>query len=168
MRINFSRVEKQGAINWTWQPQVVWDPANHRYSGYVAMHLPDSWGYMVFGGTQSIAPTDDGDNEDVDGEQLESKAGSVPRDSAWPGRIAAMNVYYAQRYFSDQTNGTYAASIEMLEGLLNNAIVRPFKICIELVPDGFVATVRGNPDGSYVTITNDRLLHVGNPSATTA
>jgi len=41
MRINFSRVERQGAINWTWQPQVVWDPKNQRYTGYVAMHLPD-------------------------------------------------------------------------------------------------------------------------------
>jgi hypothetical protein len=165
MRINFSRVERQGAINWTWQPQVVWDPANHRYSGYVAMHLPDSWGYMIFGGTKSIAQTDHGDNEDIDIEQLESETLSVPRDSTWPGRIAAMNIYYAQRYFSDQNNGTYAASIEKLEGLLDNEIVRPFKIRIELVPGGFVATVSGNPDGSYVTITNDRLLQDVGPSA---
>jgi len=165
MRINFSRVERQGAINWTWQPQVVWDPANRRYSGYVAMHLPDSWGYMVFGGTKSTVPADHEDNEDVDIEQPEPEIYSVPRDPTWPGRIAAMNVYYAQRYFSNQNNGTYAASIETLGVLLADDIVRPFQIRIELVPGGFVATVSGNPDGGYVTIANDRLLQTVSPSA---
>ena len=38
-RINFSRVEKQGDINWTWCPQIVWNPKDRRYKGYVAMHL---------------------------------------------------------------------------------------------------------------------------------
>ena len=148
MRINFSRVERQGDINWTWQPQIVWDPINRRYSGFVAMHLPDAWGYMVFGGTKS--------NVGIERDESDS----VPRDPSWPGRIAAMNVYYAQHYFSDQNNGTYADSVEKLKGLLDDKIIRPFEISIELVPDGFAATVRGNPDGSSVTITNDRLLRV--------
>mmetsp|Transcript_14017 Transcript_14017/g.31383 ORF Transcript_14017/g.31383 Transcript_14017/m.31383 type:complete len:245 (-) Transcript_14017:927-1661(-) len=152
MRINFSRVERQGDINWTWQPQVVWDPENRRYSGYVAMHLPDSWGYMVFGGKNAIAPTGHGGNED--------KTLLVPRDPSWPGRIAAMNVYYSQRYYYKQNNGTYAASIDQLDGLLDDKIVRPFEISTKLVSGGFKATVSGNPDGSVVTITNDRLLQV--------
>ena len=45
-RINFSRVEKGGEINWTWAPQVTWDHITWRYAGQVNMHLPDAWGYI--------------------------------------------------------------------------------------------------------------------------
>jgi hypothetical protein len=38
-RINFSRVEDKGLINWTWAPQIIWDPKLKRYQGKVAMHL---------------------------------------------------------------------------------------------------------------------------------
>mmetsp|Transcript_10307 Transcript_10307/g.21649 ORF Transcript_10307/g.21649 Transcript_10307/m.21649 type:complete len:119 (-) Transcript_10307:156-512(-) len=107
---------------------------------------------MVFGGKNSIAPTGHGGNED--------KTLLVPRDPSWPGRIAAMNVYYSQRYYYKQNNGTYAASIDQLDGLLDDKIVRPFEISTKLVSGGFKATVSGNPDGSVVTITNDRLLQV--------
>ena len=145
MRINFSRVEKEGDINWTWQPQVVWDPANRRYSGFVAMHLPDAWGYMVFGEPKS------------DDKEFES----VPRDPSWPGRIAAMNVYYAQRQYSDQNDGGFADSIEKLQGLLDDEIVEPFEIYIDLSPDGYVATVRENATApNAVIVTNERLLRV--------
>lgn len=147
MRINFSRVEKQGDINWTWQPQVVWDPANRRYSGFVAMHLPDAWGYIVFG-------------EPKPGGNTATESDSVPRDPSWPGRIAAMNVYYAQRHYSDQHDGIFADSIEKLQGLLDDEIVQPFEIYIDLVPDGYVATVRENANAIAVTITNERLLTV--------
>lgn len=147
MRINFSRVERLGAINWTWQPQVVWDPANHRYSGYVAMHLPDSWGYMVFGGTKSITQNGQENNEEAHTDPIEvATLSSISKDSSWPGRIAAMNVYYAQRYFSNQNNGTYAPSMKELGGLLDNEIVDPFQIKIELIPGGYLAAVNGNPD----------------------
>ncbi len=147
MRINFSRVEKEGDINWTWQPQVVWDPANLRYSGYVAMHLPDAWGYVVFGDEKSK----NGDGKRID---------SVPRDPSWPARVAATNVYYAQKHFTGQNDGNYADSIEALKELLDEDIVRPFRIGIELTQDGYIARVTGNPDGSVVTITHDRLLRV--------
>jgi hypothetical protein len=165
MRINFSRVERQGDLNWTWQPQIVWDPANRRYSGYVAMHLPDAWGYVIFGDTQSMTPTDFGNTDSADDEKQGSKTLPLPRDSSWPGRIAAMNVYYAQRYFSKQNNGTYADSMDKLEGLVDDKIVRPFRISIEPRTKGFVATVHGNPDGTCVTITHDRLLEVIGPRA---
>lgn len=160
LRINFSRVERQGTTNWTWQPQVVWDPANQRYSGFVAMHLPDAWGYMVFGEEKSIAPLDAVDQMHHEGKTLESETASIPRDPTWPGRIAAMNVYYAQSHFSRQNDGKYATSIHDLLGLLDDPIVSPFQISIESTSDGYTATVRGNPDGSDVIITDDRFLQV--------
>ena len=49
-RINFSRVEEGGGVNWTWQPQRTWDPGAGRHSGHVDMHRPDAWGYVVFAG----------------------------------------------------------------------------------------------------------------------
>jgi len=157
MRINFSRVEREGAINWTWQPQVVWDPMNHRYSGYVNMHLPDAWGYIVFGDKKS---PDHGDKNDAEIGTLYNGISTLPRDPSWPGRLAAMNVYYAQKAFSGQHNGTYAGSIDEMKDLLDEAIIRPFQIQIKLENDGFFATVSGNPDSSDVTITNNRLLQV--------
>ncbi len=48
-RINFSRVEKRGDVNWTWQAQIAWDAVGHQFAGNVNMHLPDAWGYLVFG-----------------------------------------------------------------------------------------------------------------------
>eukprot|EP00971_Amphidinium_carterae_P333885 6468881-Amphidinium_carterae.2 len=32
-RINFSRVEKQGKVNWVWSPQVIWTPKQKRFAG---------------------------------------------------------------------------------------------------------------------------------------
>ena len=62
-----------------------------------------------------------------------------------------------------QNNGNYADSLEKLEGLLDDEIVRPFHIKIELVNGGYIATVTENADGICVTVTNDRLLEVVNP-----
>ncbi|KAL3934213.1 MAG: hypothetical protein SGARI_003490, partial [Bacillariaceae sp.] len=147
LRINFSRVERQGAINWTWAPQMVWDPSNHRYSGYVAMHLPDAWGYFVFG--------DEGGKDE----------GSIPKDPTWPGRLAAMNVYYAQKVYSEQRQSElgktkYASTLEELSNLVDDAILEPFQIDIQVTEVGYVARVTGNPDGSVVTVTQDRFLQV--------
>ena len=47
-RINFSRVEKRGAVNWTWGPQVAWEPRRRAYEGKVNMHLPDCFGVVEF------------------------------------------------------------------------------------------------------------------------
>ena len=152
MRINFSRVERQGAINWTWQPQIVWDPSNKRYSGYVAMHLPDAWGYFVL----------------TDQKEVETKKGATDaqnivesRDPTWPGRLAAMNVYYAQKVYSKQHGGgAYATTIDDLAKLIDETIVGPFQIQINVntKSGGYVATVVGNPDGSIITVTEERLL----------
>lgn len=152
LRINFSRVERQGDINWTWQPQIAWDPSRRCFSGFVDMHRPDAWGYFVLGGG------DDG-------------AALPPRDPTWPGRLAAMNMYYAQQvYFEKNGKQSYASSVEELDNLLDEAIVAPFEVAIQRSNNqtAFVATVTGNPDGSTVTITQDRFLVAKSPDGTTA
>lgn len=70
--------------NWVWSPQ-----------GAVAMHRPESWGFLQF----SDAPVN-----------------STPpqRSREWGVRSAAMAVYYAQRRFSEAHGGAFAATVEEL------------------------------------------------------
>lgn len=150
-RINFSRVEKRGVINWTWQPQIAWDAVSHRFGGHVNNHLPDAWGYLVFGNDS---------NE------------SYARDPTWPSRLAAMNVYYAQHQYHQDT-GSYATQLDILIQYLHQAIVSPFQIEIQSKdalnkhfysrqgpePE-FIVVVRGNPGGAVVTVTDSRLVQV--------
>jgi hypothetical protein len=159
LRINFSRVEKQGSINWTWQPQIVWNPSCRRYSGFVAMHMPDAWGYFVL--AESIA-TRKGDDDDDD------ESISYPKDPTWPGRLAAMNVYYAQRAYFQQNGEKYAPSVAELSALLDESIIQPFDVQINLTPGGYIANIAGNPDASIVTIRQDRLLVVSDIEQTSA
>jgi hypothetical protein len=143
-RINFSRVEKKGDINWTWQPSRVWDPVEKRVRGFVDMHLPDSWGYLYFGG-----------------EKDPSKEPSFQhRDGSWPARIAATNIYYAQRRHLE-VHGNYAKSVKDLEDLVDSKLLAPFKrIDIEARGEGYTVTIHGNPDGSIVSINNERYIQV--------
>lgn len=157
-RINFSRVELQGKVNWVWQPQqIVWDPEKKEYKGKIDMHLPDSWGYLVFS------------NEAASGGTETAVATATKRDAAWPARLAAMNVYYAQKYYR-QTHGSYTDNMEELAQYLDQTIVEPFDIEIRTEEQNrgsestFVAVVKGNPDGSIATVTEDRLLKVISPS----
>ena len=48
-RINLSRVEDQGKINWTWQSQTIWNPESRKHAGIVDVHQPNAWGYVEFG-----------------------------------------------------------------------------------------------------------------------
>lgn len=179
-RINFSRVEKKGAINWTWQPQRIWDPALKRVAGKVAMHLPDSWGYVVFGG--STTSETDGPLGEIPtprggggGEEASAAAPVVPsdlRDPAWPERLAAANIYYAQRRFSEINGGDYAADVVQLSELLDSSIMGPFvdgggeaDASIRLSDDKrhYAVTVTG-PAGRAVTITDERLTTVTGPA----
>lgn len=132
-RINFSRVERQGLINWTWQPQVRWDPANQRFAGFVNMHYPDSWGYMQLGGRRIV------------------------RDPQWPARLTAMTVYYALHYHKELT-GSFTSNLNEL--VVPNDIVDPFDIQIALTDhgDGFNVTVSGNDTTTRVCVRDDRLL----------
>jgi hypothetical protein len=150
-RINFSRVEKRGDVNWTWQAQIAWDAAGRRFAGNVNMHLPDAWGYLVFG-QETMHDTQE-----------------IPRDASWPARLAAMNVYYAQQEYKRET-GVYATEINQLTRLLNQAIVSPFHTEIQSISESsldaqdanteFIVVVKGNPDGAVVTVTDKRLLQV--------
>lgn len=88
-RINFSRVENKGAVNWVWTPQIVWTPSEGRYAGKVNMHLPDAWGYVVFADEDARLP---------DGTSAEGF-----RDPAWPAKHAASCLYYACRAFAIHT-----------------------------------------------------------------
>jgi len=131
-RINFSRVEKQGDINWTWQPQYRWDPERQRFGGFVNMHLPDAWGYLVFSADDS----------------------TTYRDPTWPAQLAAMCIYYAQQYHKEK-NGSFA--MDWRDLVLPKNIVDPFQLTVQT--DGaehFLATVTGH--GSRVVIRDDRLL----------
>lgn len=143
-RINFSRVEREGYINWTWQPQGRWDPANRRFAGFVNMHYPDAWGYVQLGGT------------------------AIVRDPQWPARLTAMTVYYALHYHKEQT-GAYTTDLDEL--VLPREIVDPFDIAIELTTEdgggggGFVVTAQQRDSHETSTTTSisvrdDRLLTV--------
>ncbi|CAJ1916497.1 unnamed protein product [Cylindrotheca closterium] len=139
-RVNFSRVEHKGKINWTWQPQIAWDAKQLRNTGYVDMHRPDAWGYLVFGD-----------------ETEETIKFEMQKDPTWPLRLAAMNVYYAQRAHQEAKE-KYASKMSELLQNLNIAIVDPFDVDIKCDVDGYTAVVTGN--GYVVSVNQDRLIKV--------
>jgi len=106
-RINFSRVERRGAINWVWCPQVVWEPRARRYEGKVNMHLPDAWGRVRFagapgGGAAAPPPPDD-------------EAAQLRRERC---RVAAFAVYYAQQA-RREASGAFATELGELAELVD-------------------------------------------------
>ena len=56
------------------------------------MHLPDAWGYIIFGSTKLTATIDSDKNYEVDAEQDDSEVLPIKRDRTWPARCAAMNI----------------------------------------------------------------------------
>lgn len=138
-RINFSRVEHKGQINWTWAKQVVWNPQLKRYQGKVAMHLPDAWGYLNF---------------------AESRDDKEVVDETFPARFAAMNVYYAQSYYK-QLHGKYASTIEDLIPYTDESVLAPFDIHIFTSTDNAEYKARLHSKKCAVleaSVTNDRHL----------
>ena len=147
-RVNFSRVEKNGKVNWTWQPQVSWDPTQRRRTGVVDMHLPESWGYFVF-----ADDIPDGDDRFF-----------PTRDGSWPARLAASNLYYAQRHYFE-VHKQYAKSVQDLKHLVDPNLIDPFeRIDIKVQEEKYLATIHGNPDGSVVSINEERLIQVTAPA----
>ena len=140
-RINFSRVEKKGIINWTWQPQIAWDPEEHRYRGFVNMHLPDAWGYLVF------ADPTTGDRQDI------------ASDSLWPVRFALINVYYSQHEYR-RLNGLYADSLEKLRPLMDSEVVDCFEIDLELKKDYTAFSASIGQDGTTAIVRDDRSIEI--------
>ena len=148
-RINFSRVEEQGKINWTWQPQVVWDPEAGKFRGVIDMHAPDAYGYFYFT-----------DNQETTAETTNRPAA---RDPTWPLRLTAMHIYHAQRaYFERRNNHQYASSVQDLTDLVDPAIVEPFDIYILLAGQGqeYTVLVKSTENDNVATVKNDRLLVV--------
>ena len=109
------------------------------------MHLPDAWGYIVFG-NPTCEP---------------KRSESMPKDSSWPVRLAAMHMYYAQSAFFEE-HKAYASNLDQLTNLVDTDITDPFDIFIDLNDGGgYLVTVSGSPDGTEATITDDRLLRIG-------
>ena len=139
-RINFSRVERKGEINWVWSPQIVWDAEARRYAGKVAMHLPDAWGWVQFAPPEGATPT---------------------RDATWPARLAAANVYYAQQQRRKE-HGAYAGTAAELAPYLDVDVAAPFELGLVATADQFNATIAHGegPDQLRVRVRQDRLMKV--------
>jgi hypothetical protein len=166
MRINFSRVELQGDINWTWQPQRVYSASAKKYQGQVNMHLPESWGYLVFGGDDGDHENTSGsvsDNEDGNDNTLDGTRGLQPVDidPTWPAQVAAMHVYYAEDAYRDVT-GRYTYDLNDLVPYMDVIYINPFTVNINRnwVKDGYRAVVADQNAGILVTVEQDRKLCV--------
>ncbi|GMH51016.1 hypothetical protein TrST_g8568 [Triparma strigata] len=101
-RLDFSRVEWRVLVNET-SGEYYKDPAYPNEDnwvwqeiGVVAMHNPDKWGIIQFGG---IIGEDDN---------------SVDLYEEWPARQMAMMIYYAEHSFAGANNGTYTTDIQEL------------------------------------------------------
>jgi len=176
LRVNFSRVEHQGDTNWTWQPQIVWDPTRSRYGGFIQMHFPDAWGYLVLGdssdeGERALQSNGTGrldltiaNNGDSNG-----NAGATVRDPSWPARLAAMNVYYAQHAHRD-AEGVFASTMQQLAPFVDRNVTEPFSIRLstqspsssEPSSDHFSAVISSEHLNCEVSITDDRHVQVQN------
>ncbi|CAB9497099.1 Inherit from NOG: Domain of unknown function (DUF1083) [Seminavis robusta] len=170
-RINFSRVEHEGDTNWTWQAQRIWDPVAKQVKGKVAMHLPDAWGYVEFGKQQLV---EDGTSQQTPppmGDLRFDQLTDEQRDASWPARLAAMNIYYAQRRYAELHQGQYAATVADLKELTDERILKPFQsnkndktghggITITLGHKLYVATVTAPDNSLKATVNHERLLTV--------
>jgi hypothetical protein len=155
-RINFSRVEKKGRLNWTWQKQRVWDPEQKRHCGKVDMHMPDAWGYVKFGPSLEIIKEEN------------RLVGQVPEedifrgehvDPDWPMKLAAMNIYYAQQKFY-VTNNRYAPDLPTLHKLLDDSILEPFHSAVNMTvvdsASSYVVHVKGGQGNNDIILDNHR------------
>lgn len=161
-RINFSRVEKKGDINWTWQRQRVWDPLMQAHIGKVDMHMPDAFGYVKFGPSVEEAQQANVLIGQIPPEQIsEGRPGAV--DGIWPALLVAMNVYYSQRAYFD-SHGSFAMDLDGLKEYLDDAILAPFveKISLSTGDNGssYLVNVHGAAGGKTVSVNNSRLLQI--------
>jgi hypothetical protein len=152
VRINFSRVELQGDINWTWQPQRVYSALQHKYQGQVNMHLPESWGYLVFG------------NDDQDNQLSTTPTAMIQPadiDRTWPAQVAAMHVYYAQVAYREAF-GRFTFDLDDLVPYMQTVYINPFTVHISHTwgKEGYRAIVADQIAGILVTVEQDRKLCV--------
>eukprot|EP00957_Ditylum_brightwellii_P008168 618483-Ditylum_brightwellii.AAC.1 len=116
-RINSLRVEKEEQINWSWQPQIIWDPAQRKFVGKVNMHLPDAWGYLQFAPAQLDKQSNKNESRIIG--EIDANYHDC-RDPSWPAKIVAMNIYYSQQHYKSlHPDGKYASTLEQLGDLVN-------------------------------------------------
>jgi len=140
-RINFSRVEKQGAVNWVWSPQMVWSPSEGRYVGQVNMHAPDAWGYVVFAEAgQPAGPQQDW------------------VDPKWNLKAAAHQLFYAEKFASKPEGGGKLLSPAELQqkNWVSASLFQGMETEVTSTSDGWTARIQ---DGSECvsTIQSDNL-----------
>ncbi len=138
-RINFSRVEEEGALNWVWSPQVVWEPRERRYQGKVDMHLPDAWGSVLFdddsdGSGGDFGPGGGGGEATPEAEARAEKAQKEETVAV----NAAMMMFYAQQVYAETHDGTYARSYDELRDaqLIDEEAVASCHLLIEPTSGG--------------------------------
>jgi len=159
-RINFSRVEKKGKINWTWQKQRVWDPKIGKHIGKVDMHLPDAWAYIEFGKSLSSYNYSSGEKP---GEVPHNNIKNGDGDQLWPLKLAVMNVYYAQRRYKE-LNSQYVNDFNALKPFLDHNIWDPlisFPKYLSCNNSKYVFQIF-NPSGQWVSVNHERLVLVEN------
>lgn len=165
-RVNFSRVEKQGKINWTWHPQVRWNPETRQFNGYVQMHLPDAWGYFYFSNEYIGASLDDNRPDDLASSRSTriTYLENARKDILWPEKLTAMSIYYALHHYKSQ-NGRFTDIVSEL--VLPLDIVTPFCCEIQLCQtdecgEGFFVRVyeEAGQSTSIVQVRDDRLLDI--------
>lgn len=171
-RINFSRVEAKGNINWTWQPQIVWDATLRKHVGKVNMHLPDAWGYVEFVDSPCIVPNGEKRPKSSSNLRLQEEAELIENctktaDSSWPAKLAAMNVYYAELAYKDSHDGKFTSDMMDLKPFLDEDIMSPFHVEIHFTTKDkgltFFATIsptHDNSNSTSMTINNERFLVV--------
>ncbi len=161
-RLNFSRVEKKGDINWTWQEQRVWDAALGKHAGKIDMHLPDAWGYVRFGSSISSLNLNQPAIIAAAGEIPKEKIQNGEGDPSWPLKLAVANIYYAQRQYKNAHN-EFAGNLDSLQALLDIKIFDPLDsnlMKLSLSEGGYLFEVTSNALGQTVSITHDRLMKV--------
>jgi hypothetical protein len=149
-RVNFSRVEDRGNINWTWQSQnIVWDPSSRKYRGVIDMHIPESWGYFHFSNHNDVR---------INPGQPSQRDHHHHRDPLWPAKLTATTLYAALHFHKDAT-GEYTSDLAKL--IVPPEIMAPFHITINVdKEEGFLVTVASRIDSTVVSIRDDRFLQV--------
>lgn len=158
-RVNFSRVEQRGSINWTWQPQIRWDPDQEQFRGFVDMHLPDAWGYLVFG--DDITTEGNNSSGKLTGNNDPDRTGeSFFRDPLWPAKFTASCLYYAQHHHKERY-GRFTDQVTDLR--VPSEIIGPFQVTMEYhTNQTFTVQVEHSkqPIPARVWIRQDRLMTV--------
>jgi hypothetical protein len=123
------------------------------------MHLPNAWGYLVFGEgiedeqTVLIRATTAVNRDDEEPEST--------NDPEWPIRMAAMSVYAAQHAYRDK-HSSFTSDFSLLQPWLDMDLIQDVSIGRIMMhtptKDTFDALIHGR--GYEATIGQDRLLKV--------